>query len=361
MCKTKTSNTPFALHCLLNTKRVDRDNKWEPVEINQVSIADCLMVGKNLVRDSIDLLFKGGFIRRPLPQYYMDGGKPKTHCLLYTVHDYDDPVDNTNIIAGIEKQKTARKSQKNIKTELKELFQSFNHTPMLLIGDYLKVVEELRQNDKDLKKRLLNVLIIDSVDEAKGLVRQYYKKTPGNDMFLVITLSYNRYSDMVQERLLKFIEDSDRLPIVILSEYDCIIAPLLSRMKQCLKKSSVSVRALNFSPVHRGYQSYEKRHKYYNYKRMVDHALDNCPELLPPTLTNPEGDAVLYRLDSLISKLTAGKTYIDVLSSLPDPVADVPTETKLLSLSLRRTDLAQLPIDGYETIIQSGSEGVMAL
>ena len=361
-CKTETSNTPFALHCLLNIKRPVKNDKREPVEIGQVRLAECLMVGKDLIRGSVDLLFRDGYIRRsPTQNYTTSDGKARSQCLLYTVHDYDDPVDNTNVIDGIERQKTARKSQKSIKANLKELFQGFGHTPILLIGDCLKVVEQLRQNDKDLKRTLLNAHEIETMDEVEGFVRHYYKKEPGNDMFLMITLPANRYTASIQERLLKFIEDSDKQPIVILSEHDYIIAPLLSRMKQCLKKSSVTVHALNLAPVHKGYESYEQKYKYYSHKRMIDHALNNCHELMPPTVTNPEGSTALYQLDSLISKLTGGKTYIDILSSGPDVTADIPAETKLLSLSLRRADLAPFPIGDYETAIQHKAGGTLTL
>lgn len=353
------SNAPFALHCLLSIKRIGKKDKWEPIQIKQDKLADYLNVSKETVRDCIDLLLAKGFIKKSLPQHYTtDDGKVRTYCLLYYVNDYDNPFDNSKIIDINEQRKEKRQNQKDSETILKELLQDFSQTPILLIGDYLKVLNSLSQKDPNIYRKFYNRHTIETPEAAEELMENYHHRELDNDMFLTIELT--KHSRYYGDLFLKFIEDNIQLPIVILSEKDDFSAPFLSRMRCCLKKSPIKVRKIRFEPIHKGYQSYEKKNKYYSFNSMVDHAFNNCPELFPPTATNPSGNTTLYHLDNLISKLTGGKTYINILNSAPDPASDVPVETKYLSLLLRRSDLARLSIDEHEVVLQNNIKGISA-
>jgi predicted transcriptional regulator len=358
--ETKKSNALFAVHCLLNIKRIDKNNEWEPVEISQDKLAYYLMIHKAVVRYSLNWLLKNGFIRRPPQQYYTDSsGKAKSLCLTYTVHDYDNPVDNTKLVEGIEKQKAAKQRHKTMKTELKELLRDFSQTPILLIGEeYSKALKEIRDdpsdNNKKIRVKVFNFLEIEKEIEAKNLM-DHYNNMDDNGMFLIIDLSFFSSSRRLQEMFLKFIEDNRQLPILLIVKHDDITAPFLSRINKHLKKPIRKVHGLNFKPVHKGYLGYEKKYSYYRKASLIVYALDNCPELFPPTLTNTEESTALYRLDKLISKLTGGKTYLDVLRSEPDVTAEIPIETKYLSLALKRSDLARLTLGEYEAEIQNNT------
>jgi hypothetical protein len=94
---------------------------------------------------------------------------------------------------------------------------------------------------------------------------------------------------------------------------------------------------------------------------MLDHAHSDCPELLKPIATNVNNNPTQRRLDNLISSLTGGKTYIDILESMPNITTDITFETKYLSLSLKRADMAKLSVSDYETVIQTYLKGELPL
>ncbi len=346
------SNAPFALHCLLNIKRIGKKDKWEPIEIKQDRLAECLDVSKETIRDCVDLLLAEGFLNKTLPQHYTTrDGEARTHCLMYYVTDYDNPFDNSKIISIRERQKEKRKNRKDSESDLKELLQDLTQTPILLIGEYLKALDGLCQKDLNIYKRFCNWNVIETLSEAEELQKRYHHLELDNDMFLTIELSsHSRYFG---DCFLKFIEDNSQLPIVILSDKDDFSAPFLSRMRYCLKKSPIKIREVRFEPIHKGYEGYEKKTKYYSFNSMIDHAFNNCPELLQTTATNQNGSTTLYHLDNLISKLTGGKSYSNILNSSPDPTADVTAEIKYLSLSLRRSDLVRLNFNECEAVIQN--------
>ena len=353
--ETGKANIPFALHCLLTLYRVHDDNIWEEVEIDQTTLSAKLGVHIESVRDAIEELHKGGFITRTPPQYFTtDDGKARSHTLLYTIHDYDSPVDNTKTIKGIEQQKVARQSKKMSKTILKELLQDFTQTPILLIGEYAKALDDLREKDNDIKHKLFNTHELKNGHEVRSFIEKYNNIQLDNDMFLIIELP--NPTVLMQMKLLKFIENNDKLPLVIVATTDRFIAPFLSRIKCCLKKSTIKAHSLNFVPIHKGYQQYEKKYKFYSKNVLIDHAFYNCPEMLPSIITNENEDIASYRVDNLISKLTGGKTYTDVLHTLPDVSDDVKIETKLLSLCMKRVDLAQLLTTENMQVINNSME-----
>jgi hypothetical protein len=307
-------------------------------------------VGKETVRDCIDLLATDGFIGRSPPEYYTVGGVVRSHCLIYTVHDYDEPVDNSKMLDGLARQKSARKNKKINKNELLEVVKDLGQTPILLLGEYVNELRELWEKP-DIHAKFYIMYEVKTKKNAEDVISECNGKYVNNDMFLTLELTNFKWEK--QDLYLKFIEDNNQSAIFIMSEHDSVNAPFLSRIRKCLKKSPVQVRELKFEPIHKGYSSYTKKQGYYySFDKMLNHALEDCPELMPLTVTNPNANAPIRKIDMLISSLSLkGSTYIDVLSSEPDPADDVPVETKYLSLVLKRADLVKSGIGEYESAI----------
>jgi len=345
------ANTAFALHCLLNTRKQDPRDKWEIIEISEDKLKGYLSVEKNNVRDSSNLLFKEGFIHKPPTENYTtEGGDFRTHCLTYTVHDFDEPIDITKSHDGRERQKIARQVSTDLANDIRGLMESQNQTPILLIGKYVDIFHRLCSRDSNVQNRFALTRYIIGFDDIAWLKVNINGITLSNGMFVTLILE----KPYLQDRLLKFIEENPQLPIVVLSKKDNITAPFMSRFKSCLKKSAEDdVREIRLSPIHKGYDSYYKQNRFYNIGKMMNHAFINCPELMIPTVTNSQSNTAISQIDYLISKLTVGKMYIDMLDSESDPSADIPIETKYLSLALMRDDLAKMSVCEYETAIQA--------
>ena len=198
---------------------------------------------------------------------------------------------------------TAITSEQERERTINKVLKNPNLCPALFIG---KFVDDFFANYTD------RIFEIFKVDELRDFINRYSGYSDLEGRYFVLYLGSP--SDKIQNGLLKFVEDS-KIPIILLFDEDRILPSLYSRMKMVYKVTRAEATAITeFTPIHKAYSRLYGKGIINNKRETLKFASMNCPAISVLENTNPKGDHIIRDLDILISKLSDGKTYTEIIN-----------------------------------------------
>jgi biotin operon repressor len=308
--------------------------------ISQQKIANDLGIVENTVRVAINELKEWGLI-------YTSGGsynplKNKKECKRYKTYDADSLLDAKELSTWKEKLKKKELTLLGVKTDpvtlsiiqeseirgnIKRILEKPEYCPALLIGQYALVFREMLTGKAEM------ILTED------GFIPSYPRPSFGKEYFFYnqkeiiefIDIYASRIDDYcyiffektlnqnTQSLLLDAIDNELKgIPLIFASNYDNIAFPFVSRMVSVFKQPIERITHFKNISLHDGYSNltrYEKTNSAYKRggKARRIYLSENIPKAYMMENMSGAWDLRMQRIDTTISKLTKGKTYLELL------------------------------------------------
>lgn len=290
--------------------RIKENNILNRARVSQNKIAQDLELSPGTVQACINLLFKEGLLNINFGNYIAKSNHYE--CNIYKTYDCNNRIDNSKYLQIKEDFKEKKILLQDINdpnvfellldekrlNNVNRLLSTFDMCPALLIGKYASEFRLIYKN---------TIWFLDDSGVLKELIERYSGIAALDGKYLVLD-NINILNKPNQDRLLVFVENSE-LPIILLADYENITPTLCSRMKLILKDPIKKTIAANRLTPH---EALENISKFKNNQHKKNYLAERSPKAYCLGHFQISSDKGLQTVDSLISKLSGGKTYREI-------------------------------------------------
>ena len=230
----------------------------------------------------------------------------KRNTNIYYTYSWHAPADlDDKKKDNLEQDECFKRKEKMI-----NLLENKDELPGLLLGKYSEEFQEmLDELKKDFTIKNLDI----NNKEAINKWKERYLGVSSVDVITIINL--NSVSTNIQQRLLILVERYNA-PLILFKDVDDIIAPIKSRMLNIHKKSpNLKEDILEFNSIKKILKKTDNYKKYYDTSqaKIKNIISEDCPKLFSIGY-NQGSDSNQREIDRLISNLSEGKTYKEILN-----------------------------------------------